>query len=169
MSGNKNLYGLHSFNNFKDAWKFMCNFGTDGMDLQILNDNNFPSAVMEQIIIRLVEFRIGKIPREEIETNFGMNRDCMDTYLTAFNFVLYSQKNDKFYASVVETDKNFHLGELSEKEKEIFAELYSAYDFDDLIKRSADFVESMTSLFEQYDKELMNRILEAYWNNEPDR
>ena len=71
MSGNKNLYGLHSFNNFKDAWKFMCNFGTDGMDLQILNDNNFPSAVMEQIIIRLVEFRIGKIPREEIETNFG--------------------------------------------------------------------------------------------------
>ena len=96
-----------------------------------------------------------------------MNPDGMDTYMINFNFFLYSQKNKKFYTSIVETKNGSCSGALSEEEKVLFNELYTTYHFDDLIRRSLDFVTSKSSLFEKYDNDLMEEIREAYWN-EPD-
>ena len=91
----------------------------------------------------------------------------MDTYMINFNFFLYSQKNKKFYTSIVETKNGSCSGALSEDEKALFNEWYTTFHFDDLIRRSLDFVKSKSSLFEQYENGLLEQIREAYWN-EPD-
>ena len=44
-----------------------CDFGSYDIDLQIQNDNTFTKAVMEQIIIRVVDHKTGRIFREELE------------------------------------------------------------------------------------------------------
>lgn len=57
MSGNINVYGLQSFTDASEAWKVMSSdFGSYEIDLQILNDNTFVKAVMEQIF-RIRPFR----------------------------------------------------------------------------------------------------------------
>ena len=168
MSGNINVYGLQSFTDASEAWKVMSNdFGSYEIDLQILNDNTFVKAVMEQIIIRVVDYKTGRISREELEISLGVNNEAMDTYMVNFNFFLYSQKNKKFYTSIIETDNACCSGALSENGKALFNELYTTYHFDDLIRRSLDFVKSKSSLFEQYENDLLEQIREAYWN-EPD-
>ena len=168
MSGNINVFGLQSFIDPNEAWKVMsCDFGSYEINLQILNDKTFVKAVMEQIIIRVVDFKTGRISREELEFSLGMNREGMDTYMINFNFFLYSQKNKKFYTSIVETKNGSCSGALSEDEKALFNELYTTFHFDDLIRRSLDFVKSKSSLFEQYENGLLEQIREAYWN-EPD-
>lgn len=168
MSENINVFGLQSFTDPSEAWKVMSSgFGSYEIDLQILNDKTFVKAVMEQIIIRVVDYKIGRISREELEFSLGMNREGMDTYMINFNFFLYSQKNKRFYTSIIETDNGLCSGALSEDEKALFNELYTTYHFDDLIRRSLDFVKSKSSLFEQYENDLLEEIREAYWN-EPD-
>ena len=168
MSENINVFGLQSFTDPSEAWKVMSSgFGSYEVDLQILNDKTFVKAVMEQIIIRVVDYKIGRISREELEFSLGMNREGMDTYMINFNFFLYSQKNKRFYTSIIETDNGLCSGALSEDEKALFNELYTTYHFDDLIRRSLDFVKSKSSLFEQYENDLLEEIREAYWN-EPD-
>ena len=108
MSGNKNVYGLQSFTDASEAWKVMSSdIGSYEIDLQILNDNTFVKAVMEQIIIRVVDYKTGRISREELEISLGVNSEAMDTYMVNFNFFLYSQKNKKFYTSIIETDNGF--------------------------------------------------------------
>ena len=168
MSENINVFGLQSFTDPNETWKVMsCDFGSYEINLQILNDKTFVKAVMEQIIIRVVDFKTGRISREELEFSLGMNREGMDTYMINFNFFLYSQKNKKFYTSIVETKNGSCSGALSEDEKALFNELYTTFHFDDLIRRSLDFVKSKSSLFEQYENGLLEQIREAYWN-EPD-
>ena len=168
MSENINVFGLQSFTDPSEAWKVMSNgFGSYEIDLQILNDKTFVKAVMEQIIIRVVDYKTGRISREELEFSLGMNREGMDTYMINFNFFLYSPKNKRFYTSIIETDNGLCSGALSEDEKALFNELYTTYHFDDLIRRSLDFVKSKSSLFEQYENGLLEQIREAYWN-EPD-
>ena len=168
MSENINVFGLQSFTDPNEAWKVMsCDFGSYEINLQILNDKTFVKAVMEQIIIRVVDFKTGRISREELEFSLGMNREGMDTYMINFNFFLYSQKNKKFYTSIVETKNGSCSGALSEDEKALFNELYTTFHFDDLIRRSLDFVKSKSSLFEQYENGLLEQIREEYWN-EPD-
>ena len=168
MSENINVFGLQSFIDPNEAWKVMsCDFGSYEINLQILNDKTFVKAVMEQIIIRVVDYKTGRISREDLEVSLGINSKAMDTYMVNFNFFLYSQKNKKFYTSIVETENVCCSGALSEDEKALFNELYTTYHFDDLIRRSLDFVNSKSSLFEKYDNDLMEEIREAYWN-EPD-
>ena len=168
MSENINVFGLQSFTDPSEAWKVMSSgFGSYEIDLQILSDKTFVKAVMEQIIIRVVDYKTGRISREELEFSLGMNPDGMDTYMINFNFFLYSQKNKRFYTSIIETDNGLCSGALSEDEKALFNELYTTFHFDDLIRRSLDFVKSKSSLFEQYENDLLEEIREAYWN-EPD-
>ena len=168
MSENINVFGLQSFTDPNEAWKIMsCDFGSYEIDLQILNDKTFVKAVMEQIIIRVVDYKTGRISREELEFSLGVNSETMDTYMVNFNFFLYSQKNKKFYTSIIETKNACCSGALSENEKALFNELYTTYHFDDLIRRSLDFVKSKSSIFEKYENDLMEEIREAYWN-EPD-
>lgn len=168
MSENINVFGLQSFIDPNEAWKVMsCDFGSYEINLQILNDKTFVKAVMEQIIIRVVDYKTGRISREDLEVSLGINSKAMDTYMVNFNFFLYSQKNKKFYTSIVETENACCSGALSEDEKALFNELYTTYHFDDLIRRSLDFVKSKSLLFEQYENGLLEQIREAYWN-EPD-
>ena len=168
MSENINVFGLQSFTDPNEAWKVMsCNIGSYEINLQILNDKTFVKAVMEQIIIRVVDYKTGRISREELEFSLGVNSEAMDTYMVNFNFFLYSQKNKKFYTSIIETENACCSAALSEDEKALFNELYTTYHFDDLIRRSLDFVNSKSSLFEKYDNDLMEEIREAFWN-EPD-
>lgn len=168
MSENINVFGLQSFTDPNEAWKVMsCNFGNYEINLQILNDKTFVKAVMEQIIIRVVDYKTGRISREELEFSLGVNSEAMDTYMVNFNFFLYSQKNKKFYTSIIETDNACCFGTLTEDEKALFNELYTTYHFDDLIRRSLDFVKSKSLLFEQYENGLLEQIREEYWN-EPD-
>ena len=108
MSENINVFGLQSFTDPNEAWKVMsCDFGSYEINLQILNDNTFVKAVMEQIIIRVVDYKTGRISREELEISLGVNSEAMDTYMVNFNFFLYNQKNKKFYTSIIETDNGF--------------------------------------------------------------
>ena len=73
MSGYKNVYGLQSFIDASEAWKVMsCDFGSYEINLQILNDKTFVKAVMEQIIIRVVDYKTGRISREELEFSLGV-------------------------------------------------------------------------------------------------
>ena len=124
MSENINVFGLQSFTDPNEAWKIMsCDFGSYEINLQILNDKFFVKAVMEQIIIRVVDYKTGRISREELEFSLGVNSEAMDTYMVNFNFFLYSQKNKKFYTSIVETDNGSCSGALSEDEKALFNEL----------------------------------------------
>ena len=168
MSENINVFGLQSFIDPNEAWKVMsCDFGSYEINLQILNDKTFVKAVMEQIIIRVVDYKTGRISRKDLEVSLGINSKAMDTYMVNFNFFLYSQKNKKFYTSIVETENACCSGALSENEKALFNELYTTYHFDDLIRRSLDFVKSKSSIFEQYENGLLEQIREAYWN-EPD-
>ena len=168
MSGNINVFGLQSFIDPNEAWKVMsCDFGSYEINLQILNDKTFVKAVMEQIIIRVVDYKTGRISREELEFSLGVNSEAMNTYMVNFNFFLYSQKNKKFYTSIIETENACCSAALSEDEKALFNELYTTYHFDDLIRRSLDFVKSKSSLFEQYENGLLEQIREEYWN-EPD-
>ena len=71
------------------------------------------------------------------------------------------------YTSIIESKNACCFGALLEEEKALFNELYTTYHFDDLIRRSLDFVKSKSSLFEQYENDLLEQIREAYWN-EPD-
>ena len=168
MSENINVFGLQSFIDPNEAWKVMsCDFGSYEINLQILNDKTFVKAVMEQIIIRVVDYKTGRISREELEFSLGVNSEAMDTYMVNFNFFLYSQKNKKFYTSIIETENACCSATLSEDEKVLFNELYTTYHFDDLIRRSLDFVKSKSLLFEQYENGLLEQIREEYWN-EPD-
>ena len=165
MSGNINVFGLQSFIDPNEAWKVMsCDFGSYEINLQILNDKTFVKAVMEQIIISVVDYKTGRISREELEFSLGVNSEAMDTYMVNFNFFLYSQKNKKFYTSIIETENACCSAALSEDEKALFNELYTTYHFDDLIRRSLDFVKSKSSLFEQYENGLLEQIREEYWN-----
>ena len=168
MSENINVFGLQSFIDPNEAWKVMsCGFGSYEINLQILNDKTFVKAVMEQIIIRVDDYKTGRISREELKFILGVNSEAMDTYMVNFNFFLYSQKNKKFYTSIVETENACCSGAWSEDEKALFNELYTTFHFDDLIRQSLDFVKSKSSLFEQYENDLLEEIREAYWN-EPD-
>ena len=168
MSENINVFGLQSFIDPNEAWKVMsCDFGSYEINLQILNDKTFVKAVMEQIIIRVVDYKTGRISREELEFSLGVNSEAMDTYMVNFNFFLYSQKNKKFYTSIIETENACCSAALSEDEKALFNELYTTYHFDDLIRRRLDFVKSKSLLFEQYENGLLEQIREEYWN-EPD-
>ena len=68
MSENINVFGLQSFTDPSEAWKVMSSgFGSYEIDLQTLNDKTFVKAVMEQIIIRVVDYKTGRISREELE------------------------------------------------------------------------------------------------------
>ena len=168
MSENINVFGLQSFTDPNEAWKVMsCDFGSYEINLQILNDKTFVKAVMEQIIIRVVDYKTGRISREELEFSLGVSSESMNTYMVNFNFFLYSQKNKKFYTSIIETKNACCSGALSEYEKALFNELYTTDHFDDLIRRSLDFVKSKSLLFEQYENGLLEKIREEYWN-EPD-
>ena len=168
MSENINVFGLQSFIDPNEAWKVMsCDFGSYEINMQILNDKTLVKAVMEQIIIRVVDYKTGRISREELEFSLGENSEAMDTYMVNFNFFQYRQKNKKFYTSIIETENACCSGALSEDEKALLNELYTTYHFDDLIRRSLDFVKSKSSLFEQYENGLLEQIREAYWN-EPD-
>mgnify|MGYP003461502135 CR=1 FL=1 len=168
MSENINVFGLKSFTDPNEAWKVMsCDFGSYEINLQILNDKTFVKAIVEQIIIRVVDYKTGRISREELEFSLGVNSEAMDTYMVNFNFFLYSQKNKKFYTSIIETQNGSCSDALTEDEKALFNELYTTYHFDDLIRRSLDFVKSKSLLFEQYENGLLEQIREAYWN-EPD-
>ena len=89
MSENINVFGLQSFIDPNEAWKVMsCDFGSYEINLQILNDKTFVKAVMEQIIIRVVDYKTGRISREELEYSLGVNSEAMDTYMVNFNFFL---------------------------------------------------------------------------------
>ena len=80
MSENINVFGLQSFTDPNEAWKVMsCDFGSYEINLQILNDKTFVKAVMEQIIIRVVDYKTGRISREELEFRLGVNSEAMDT------------------------------------------------------------------------------------------
>ena len=131
MSENINVFGLQSFTDPNEAWKVMsCGFGSYEINLQILNDKTFVKAVMEQIIIRVVDYKTGRISREELEFSLGVNSEAMDTYMVNFNFFLYSQKNKKFYTSIIETENACCSAALSEDEKALFNELYTTFHFD---------------------------------------
>ena len=140
MSENINVFGLQSFTDPNEAWKVMsCNIGSYEINLQILNDNTFVKAVMEQIIIRVVDYKTGRISREELEISLGVNNEAMDTYMVNFNFFLYSQKNKKFYTSIIKTENACCSGSLSENEKALFNELYTTFHFDELIRTKLGF------------------------------
>ena len=121
MSENINVFGLQSFTDPSEAWKVMSSgFGSYEIDLQTLNDKTFVKAVMEQIIIRVVDYKTGRISREELEFSLGVHSEAMDSYMVNFNFFLYSQKNKKFYTSIIETENACCSGALSEDEKALF-------------------------------------------------
>ena len=131
---------MQSFTDASEAWRVMSNdFGSYEIDLQILNDNTFVKAVMEQIITRVVDYKTGRISREELEISLGVNNEAMDIYMVNFNFFLYSQKNKKFYTSIIKTENACCSGSLSENEKALFNELYTTFHFDELIRTKLGF------------------------------
>ena len=107
MSGYKNVYGLHSFENPQDAFEVICsNWGSNTEEMAILDDYRFSQVIIERAIKAIVEFYIDRRDQKWLEDSFGIN-DVITGYLTNFDFFYYSLWCIAQYLQVSE-NKVFH-------------------------------------------------------------
>ena len=172
MSGNideKKIYELHSFTNAQEAWKVVGAAEWGGLEesLFFLDDRKFKEAVTEKIIISLGLAKTAKISYDDAREFLGFGVDKI-SHLTNFNFFLYSDKNKKFYTSIV-GDGAYYDSEIKVDEwYEVYKELHETYHFEELVAKGIEFVQTNLSLFGNPDKEkVMDELLEKFWN-EPD-
>ena len=171
MSGNideKKIYELHSFTNPQDAWEVMgFEWGGSDESIHLLDDRKFKVAVTEKIIISLGLAKTAKISYDDAKEYLGFGVDKI-SHLTNFNFFLYSDKNKKFYTSIV-GDGAYYDSEIKVDEwYTVYKELHETYHFEELVAKGIEFVQTNLSLFDNSDKEIvMHELLEKFWN-EPD-
>lgn len=167
--GAEEVFGLHSFTNPQNAWNVICaNWGSDAEQMAVLDDNRFRQSVIEQAIIAIVHCKTGQITKTHLMDCLCLG-DCITNYLVDFNFFYYSDAKKKFYTSVVDINESHWMGEFTESEIGIYKELDRLHNFRSLVDKALKFVSANALLFDLYNKdEVLDALLEIYWNNKPD-
>ena len=167
MSGNINVYGLHSFTTPQDVFEVICsNWGSTTEEMAILDDYRFSQVIVERAIKAIVEFYIDRRSQEWLEDSFGIN-GLITGYLTNFNFFYYSALTRKFYCSLIEFDGCIYKKGFSNEEILIINELWDIHDFDKLVFKALNFVTDNITMFYEYDQEeVLEEFIKLYWKNE---
>ena len=85
---NTRIYGLRSFTNPSEAWNVVCSNWTCNEDkLLVLNDEKFKKMVVERVIIKVVECKLGLITYDQCKDMLGLSESGTN-YLIDFNFFL---------------------------------------------------------------------------------
>ena len=164
MSHNPKIYGLHSYTDPQKAWEVITSDWEHEAGIQILHDKNFERAIIEQAIIGIAFFSNKGFPIiEKLEDKYSIS-DFLSSYLTDFNFFLYSEKSGKFYTSIVYDGNKYYDGDYTEDELNIFLELSSLYNFKNLLSKAVKFIRQHLSMFTQYDVDIAwDKLIELYW------
>ena len=157
-------YGIQAFDTPEEAFGLMAsswsNQSTESM--QILNDRQFARMIEARVITILVEAMLGKVSKEKCKESLVMSSKVND-YLLDWNYFLYSSRNQRYYTSLMEFKDDFcYLW--SERQWEIYEELYQTYSFNDLIDSGVLFVKEHQHLIDEYGEDGFALILEKYWN-----
>ena len=167
MSGNINVYGLHSFTTPQDVFEVICsNWGSNTEEMAILDDYRFSQVIVERAIKAIVEFYIDRRSQEWLKDSFGIN-GLITGYLTNFNFFYYSALTRKFYCSIIDFDGCIYKKGFSDEEILIINELWNIHEFDKLVSKALNFVTDNITMFYEYDQEeVVEEFLKLYWKNE---
>ena len=159
---NTRIYGLRSFTNPSEAWNVVCSNWTCNEDkLLVLNDEKFKKMVVERVIIKVVECKLGLITYNQCKDVLGFSESGTN-YLIDFNFFMYCNKTRKFYTSIVHYN-NTHWPGLGSVEWKVYEELSQVYDFEYLVQTGMDFVDSNSYLFNQYGEDALDKFIDKWW------
>lgn len=146
-----------TFDNPLYAWDLMNGtWGELGNNLYILNDEEFASVIIKRAIIRLIDYKLGNITREECWRDLGI-AGKFSNYLIDFNFFHYSKHTGLFYAS--KEDTNFKPSLIVDEAKAFFDELAERHNFYALINMAMNVFYDLKDLTEKYSEEELIKII----------
>lgn len=157
-------YGIQAFDTPEEAFGLMAFHWTDRSyeRMFVLNDRQFIKMIGERIIRIVVETMLGRVSKEKCKESLGLGIKVND-YLLDFNFFLYSSSNRRYYTSFMEYKDDFcYLW--SERQWDIYVELYETYHFDELVSQALEFIEENGYLIDEYGEDSLELILNEYWS-----
>ena len=157
-------YGIQAFDTPEEAFGLMAFHWTDRSyeRMFVLNDRQFIRMIGERIITIIVESILGRVSKEKCKESLGLGIKVND-YLLDFNFFLYSSSNRRYYTSFMEYKDDFcYLW--SERQWDIYVELYETYHFDELVSQALEFIEENGYLIDEYGEDSLELILNEYWS-----
>ena len=157
-------YGIQAFDTPEEAFGLMAFHWTDRSyeRMFVLNDRQFIRMIGERIITIIVESILGRVSKEKCKESLGLSIKVND-YLLDFNFFLYSSTNQRYYTSFMEFKDDFcYLW--SERQWDIYVELYETYHFDELVSQALEFIEEHSYLIDEYGEDSLELILNEYWS-----
>ena len=157
-------YGIQAFDTPEEAFGLMASSWSNqsAESIQILNDRQFARMIEARVITILVEAMLGKVSKEKCKESLVMSSKVND-YLLDWNYFLYSSRNQRYYTSLMEFKDDFcYLW--SERQWEIYEELYQTYSFNDLIDSGVLFVKEHQHLIDEYGDDSLKIILDEYWS-----
>ena len=157
-------YGIQAFDTPEEAFGLMAFHWTDRSyeRMFVLNDRQFIKMIGERIIRIVVETMLGRVSKEKCKESLGLGLKIND-YLLDFNFFLYSSNNQRYYTSFMEYKDDFcYLW--SERQWDIYVELYETYHFDELVNYGLEFIEEHSYLIDEYGEDGLEIILDEYWS-----
>jgi hypothetical protein len=157
-------YGIQAFDTPEEAFGLMASSWSSRSEegMVILNDRQFIKMIGERIIRIVVETMLGRVSKEKCKESLGLGLKIND-YLLDFNFFLYSSNNQRYYTSFMEYKDDFcYLW--SERQWDIYVELYETYHFDELVSQALEFIEENGYLIDEYGEDSLELILNEYWS-----
>lgn len=157
-------YGIQAFDTPEEAFGLMAFHWTDRSyeRMFVLNDRQFIKMIGERIITIIIESLLGRVSKEKCKESLGLSIKVND-YLLDFNFFLYSSSNRRYYTSFMEYKDDFcYLW--SERQWDIYVELYETYHFDELVSQALEFIEENGYLIDEYGEDSLELILNEYWS-----
>ena len=157
-------YGIQAFDTPEETFGLMAFHWTDRSyeRMFVLNDRQFIKMIGERIIRIVVDSILGRVSKEKCKESLGLSIKVND-YILDFNFFLYSSTNQRYYTSFMEYKDDFcYLW--SERQWDIYVELYETYHFDELVSQALEFIEERSYLIDEYGEDSLELILNEYWS-----
>lgn len=123
-------FGIQKFDNAADAFEMMEDvYGTDAEFSEcqniVIGNLAFTNHIVDRVVTFFYLVKTGEMPKEQFEAALMMNGTKTDELLS-FNFFLYNEKNNCFYASLMEYCED-DAALLSKRQWEIYHEIWEAY------------------------------------------
>lgn len=146
-----------AFNNMSQEWGECACVGFT--TLFILNDESFEKMIKARALHLFVKKNRKEINTRQMNVPLGRNSNKVSGELLDFNYFLYSSRSKLYYTSIMDFHDD-HVYLWSDRQWEIFDELWELYSFDDLINEAE-------MVFKMYRSELFSEedylaILEEY-------
>ena len=155
-------FGLQEFDKYEDAFEVMKgSWGETNGDafksLYIADDSEFCKMIILRAAEKYMEYKDGKISRDDCDKALLMSEECRTDYLVDFDFFLWSKKSGRYFTSRMSfCDDGCNLW--NERQWSYFQDLLEIYDFDEMVDRAIQMVDK---LWDDYGEDCVDEICAA--------